>query len=175
MLKQGNAIIMEEAEYKEYRQKQEEAIKEQLAKVRVETPEKIADMSLYELNQNIIAQMKDLTPTEIKKRMKTVRSWLYHGTAKYYALICWDYNYVTIFHFPNDNYDDQIQEITDILVALGPIRAIDPLSGGYTVDTHHIDDEIDNVDAFEIWIKYREDEDPKLFMLFPYDGGIVEV
>ena len=70
MLKQGNAIIMEEAEYKEYRQKQEEAIKEQLEKVRVETPEKIADMSLYELNQNIIAQMKNLTPTEIKKRMK---------------------------------------------------------------------------------------------------------
>ena len=70
MLKQDNAIIMEEAEYKEYLQKQKEAIKEQLEKVRVETPEKIADVSLYELNQNIIAQIKDLTPTEIKKRMK---------------------------------------------------------------------------------------------------------
>jgi len=170
-----NVRIMEESEYLEYRHQQEEAIKEQLEKVRVENPEKIADMSLYDLNKDIIAQMKNLTSTEIKKRMKIIRSWLYHNPAKYYALICWDYNYVTIFHFPSDNYDAQVNEIQEILTALGPIKAIDPHNNGQAVEAHQIEDHITDVDAFEIWLTWYEEDGARLFMLFPYDGGIVEV
>ncbi len=175
MIKDGNKIFMEPEEYEEYRKQQEEEIKKQLAQVRVENPEKIADMSMYELNQDIIKQMKDLTNTEIKKRMKLIRSWLYNGTAKYYALICWDYNYITIFHFPNDNYDNQVNEIQEILMGLGPIKAIDPHGAGQALEIHQIEDHIQDIDAFEIWCTWEENDGPRLFMLFPYDGGIVEV
>ena len=175
MIKQDNAIFMEPAEYEEYRKQQEEIINEHLTQARIEHSDKITDVSLYQLNQGIIKQMKDLTSTEIKKRLKLIRSWLYHNPAKYYALICWDYNYITIFHFPSDNYDAQINEIQEILTALGPIKAIDPHGEGQAIEIHQIEDHIEDIDAFEIWITWHEEDGAKLFMLFPYDGGIVEV
>ena len=171
MIKQDNAIFMEPAEYEEYRKQQEEM----LTQMRIENPEKITDVSLYQLNQGIITQMKDLTFTEIKKRMKLIRSWFYHNPAKYYALICWDYNYITIFHFPNDNYDEQVRELQENLLALGPIKAIDPHGEGQIIEMHQIEDHIEDIDAFEIWVTWDEKDGPKLFMLFPYDKGVIEI
>jgi len=168
-------IFMEAEDFEEYKKQKEQELKEQLAQVRIENPEKIADTTMYELNQNIISQMKDLTNTEIKKRMKLIRSWLYHRTSKYYALICWDYHYITIFNFPNDNYDDQVKSIQDILINLGPIKAMDPHGAGKALELHWIENHISEIDAFEIWVTFKEEDGPRMFMLFPYDGGVVTV
>lgn len=168
-----NAIFMEQDEYEEYLRQKKQELQDQFEKIRVENPEKIMDTTMYDLNHDLIAQLKDLTPTEIKKRMKLIRSWLYHDTDIYYALVCHEWHYITIFRFPNDNYDDQIKEIQEIITSLGPIKAIDPTGLGKAVEMHHIEDKIDQIDAFEIWIKI--DDDMKMFMLFPYGGGIVEV
>ena len=175
MIEKDNAIFMEPDEYAEYMQKKKEELNAALEQVRVENPEKIADTNMYELNKSIISQMKDLTNTEIKKRMKLIRSWLYNVPEVYYALICWDYHYITIFRFPDTNYDDQIKELQDILIDLGAIKAIDPHGMGRAIEIHQIEDHIKDVDAFEIWIQLPDDSEPKLFMLFPYGGGIVEV
>jgi len=175
MIKKDNAIFMEPEEYEEYKHQKEEELKAQFEQIRAENPEKIADTTMYDLNKSIISQMKDLTNTEIKKRMKLIRSWLYHDSDIYYGLICWDWNYVTIFRFPNDNYDEQVAEIQDILVNLGSIKAIDPHNGGHAMEVHKIEDQIENIQAFEIWIQVPEYDEPKMFMLFPYGGGIVEV
>ncbi len=174
MIEKDNAIFMEPDEYDEYRKQKTQELQEQFEKIRVENPEKILDTTMYDLNKDIIAQIKDMTPTEIKKRMKLIRSWLYHDTDIYYALICWDFNYITIFRFPNENWDEQVKEIQEIITSLGAVKAIDPHNGGKAMDLHHIEDEVENIDAFEIWIKLEEYQEPKMFMLFPYGGGIIE-
>lgn len=175
MIENDNAIFMEQEEYEEYLKQKKAELDSQLQQVRLDNPKKIADVSMYELNQNIVAQMKNLTSTEIKKRMKLIRSWLYHDSDIYYALICWDFHYITLFHCPNDNYDEQIQQMQEILTSLGTIKAIDPHHMGHAMDMHHIEDNIEDVDAFEIWIQLADEDVPKMFMLFPYGGGVVEI
>jgi len=168
-------IFMEAEDFEEYKRQKQQELQEQLEKARLETPEKIADTTMYELNQNVISQMKDLTNTEIKKRMKLMRSWLYHSNEIYYALICWEYRYITIFRFPNKQYDEEIKTIQQILVDLGPIKAIDPHGMGEALQVHQLEDHIQDVDAFEIWLQPDPEKAPMMFMLFPYGGGIVEV
>lgn len=116
------------------------------------------NMSLYNLNQSIIAQMHNIIDFTdsimlINEFNETVKN-------KYYMLYAKDISYFTVFHM--EKYGEFINlgdAVVECLNSIGKVKSID-----YTA----------NKDAIEIWIQQQEDE-PICAYFFPYDTGIVTV
>ena len=115
------------------------------------------EMNLYDLNKNIISQLKPLTKEEVENKLEIFSS--YHQTFanKYYMLLCKEYSYYTVF--AKGNYSISFAEaVKEIVAEIGDIYSIELT---------------ENKAAIEIWIKPDGEEEPYAFYLFPYDGGIV--
>lgn len=110
-------------------------------------------MSLYELNQNIINQMPKMTKEEIKEKLDDCQK----KDCKYFMLLCKEYNYYTIFA-KQALYTNSLKDVLfEIITELGEIYSIEK-----TED-----------EAYEIWIKPIEKENPLAFYFFSYDEGVV--
>lgn len=116
-------------------------------------------ITVYEMNKNIIVQMKPANEEKIKEIKKEFIEFeeRYKGN-KYFMLLCKDYNYYTIFHKTGTFvYKNFAIAVLDILSELG-----DLIIASITTDKT----------AVEIWVKINEEA--YCFYLFPYDKGIVE-
>ena len=117
-------------------------------------------MNLYDLNKNLVNQLKPLTKEEIFNKEKDFINLHKRFSNKHYMLLCTEYSYYTIFEeekiIMNKPFSDTVIEI---ITALGDIYSIEPT---------------ENNDAIEIWIKPDEEEMPMVFYLFPYDPGVVK-
>ena len=117
-------------------------------------------MNLYDLNKNLVNQLKPLTKEEIFNKEKDFINLHKRFSNKHYMLLCKEYSYYTIFEeekiIMNKPFSDTVIEI---ITALGDIYSIEPTK---------------NNDAIEIWIKPDEEEMPMVFYLFPYDTGVVK-
>ena len=117
-------------------------------------------MNLYDLNKNLVNQLKPLTKEEIFNKEKDFINLHKRFSNKHYRLLCKEYSYYTIFEeeriIMNKPFSDTVIEI---ITALGDIYSIEPT---------------ENNDAIEIWIKPDEEEMPMVFYLFPYDTGVVK-
>ena len=145
-------IFMEQDEYQEYlknkNQKKDES-------------EPVAQVSLYQLNQDIMSNQPALSGDGVRKGQLEFFDWISKqpDNSKFYMLLCHELNYYTVFHI-NDTAtkEDFWNELYDIAKELGTLKAMEIDSG-----------------CFSIWVDWPQDNISHLFYLFPYDRGVVEV
>ena len=117
----------------------------------------IALGSLYDLNKQVILQLPDLTPEEIMQGLDLIDDFVKETNATYYMLLNHDVHYYTVF-VRNGQGDRLPQTLLECLTVFeSPYKCID-----YTAEG----------DAIEIWLD-TDWHGSLMFLLFPYDGGIV--
>ena len=124
----------------------------------IEFDNKGISMNLYDLNKNIINQLKTMEISEIKENKKLFNE-LYDKTNNiHYMLLCKDYNYYTIFKRLPENLPSFADIVVEVISELGEVKSIE-----FT----------ETQDAIEIWIQPTNEEETYVFYLFPYDAGVV--
>ena len=122
-------------------------------------------MSLYDINQNIFAQLDPMSDEALRQVHAQVFKFLGDTMEdvnnNYWALICWERNYVTIFRDNNDlRYTPEGEEISDVFMeiieGLGDVKDVSENGQG----------------ALEIWI--TDDTGTYCYLFFNYNNGIVE-
>lgn len=115
-------------------------------------------MSLYDINQSIISQL----PAYTEKQIMSLGADLFNFAQtfpqnKYFMFLCNDLHYYTIFtkDIENKEFDNLGQAIITI------IREMDK----QIVSADNFKD------RYEIWLK--DEESTNVFILFPYDEGVV--
>lgn len=118
-------------------------------------------MTLFEINQQIISQLPIRTHEELKEDLNTICDFDEEQKSDYYMLLCKEISYFTIFEKNNNNNNEfnnlGSAVIACILEGLGDIVSIDKL-----------DTEV------EIWVKTFEG-DTVCLHLFNYAQGIVTI
>lgn len=116
------------------------------------------ELSLYELNKNVISQLDPLTPDEITLKMGMIDDYCEATENTYHMLLCKDFNYYTIFSFSTmPTFSSFSEAVCTIITELGEVYSVEQLEDG----------------AMEIWIKPTGEESPYAFYLFPYDAGVI--
>lgn len=148
-----DAIVMEEKEYMEYIQNS--------CKNSSETPMPIAQMSLYDLNKDLVKQtLKRMNNTKIDNALQKVKDW-FDPNHKFYAFLNHEQHYFTIFNrkdYTQDAAESFITQLKDILT------------------NHYGDNDIRSItvdfDAVEIWAMWEGE--PTVGYVFAYDEGVVD-
>lgn len=122
-------------------------------------------VSLYDINQNIFAQLQPMNDENLRQVHSQIFKFLGDTMQDYdndyWALICWQRHYITIFH--NDSklkFEEDSEEISDVLMdileSLGDIKDVTDNGNG----------------ALEIWI--TSNEGTHCYLFFNYKNGVVE-
>ena len=114
-------------------------------------------MNLYDLNQNIIEQLPDIT--DFTDKITLINEYKESTNNKYYMLYSKDISYFTIMVIEKYGEIASLGDaVIECLQNIGNVKCID-----YT----------ENHDAIEMWIKYMD----KVICayLFPYDNGVVRL
>lgn len=160
--------FMEPEEYEAYLKEQAEAEKAILEHVAMEQPEGQSEVqvSLYEMNQNIIGAMPNMTAEQLMFARETFKDWVEHNRDTYYMLLCNELHYYTIFRFPytvphvsNARYETFWNELMDVMSYVGPIKVIEEDTNG----------------MIAIWAHSEQDGLTHCWYMFPYGKGVVEV
>lgn len=114
------------------------------------------NMSLYDMNKQIIAQLPDLEVTT--ETVQQIDAFVKETLNTHYMLYGKEISYFTIFQRCYDLTETVGEAVIDCLNNVGVIKSIDLTEAK---------------DAFEIWV-IANDEATCLY-LFPYDSGIVHV
>lgn len=117
-------------------------------------------MSLYELNKNIISQLPMITEEGIDTAINLIREYRTTTDNKYYALICREYGYYTMF-----NTKEVHGELSDL--GTGVFECLSNVGEIITVNRD------ENGLAIEIWVRAKDDV--FYFILFGYDQGVVTI
>ena len=162
-IEQEAPVFMEQDEYLDYLKNQ---IKDTPA---AKTP--IAQVSMYQMNKDLVKSLKKMTNMEINKALEKVKDWFWmqEATCRHYALLNHEKHYYTIFEVGvewsrpitsirkkmDESFVAQIKDILTNYYGDNDIRAID----------------IDPNGAVEIWAMW--DGEPTVAYLFPYEQGVV--
>ena len=134
--------------------------------VNIQSQEGGLQVSLYDINQNIFAQLKPMTDEALRQVHAQVFKFLGDSMQNefddYWALVCWKRKYITIFHHNAElKHAKDSEELSDIFMEiienLGDVKDVS---------------EVDGQQALEIWI--TDDEGTECYVLFNYAAGIVE-
>ena len=154
MADNNEPIFMEQEEYMEYLRNQVKANPEQ-------AQQPVAQISMYQMNKDLIRNLKKMNNMEINKALERVADW-FNPAETHYALLNHERHYFTIFEVSETdikgNAQSFIHEVKDILMHYygdNDIRAID----------------LDTNGAVEIWAMW--DGEPTVAYLFPYSQGVV--
>lgn len=119
-----------------------------------------AQTTLYEMNQQLIAQLPEIN---MKVAEKNFRRWYsnFNHNDTYFMLLNNDLHYYTLFAntivHDEDAVDNFWAELLDVLSYCGTIKVMEEDTNG----------------AFAIWVIWEETGVPEQFYLFPYDRGVV--
>ena len=120
------------------------------------------DMTLYDFNKAGYGSLPDMDEIALNQASVHVKEFLEQKTpfSKYWLLLSNENKYYTIFHRNSNtfSFNDLTSEVMNIVQDLGGIKSIELDDGG---------------SALEFWIKYNGE--CSLFLLFPYDRGVIEV
>lgn len=117
----------------------------------------VAEMSLYDLNKQIMSQMPDIE--DFTEAYKTINQYHKDTNNKYYMLLIKDLNYYTIFSIvENQSVHNFAENVILCLKDWGPVKSI----------TMNEDNS-----AIECWIN-KSNNEVVVGYLFGYDGGIIE-
>ena len=114
------------------------------------------EMSLYDMNAQLISQLPTLTEEQIYDKIKEINEFSSKINSNYYMLLCKEMSYYTVF--VKKQYDSEFDTIGDALIACldwCEIKSIDAL-----------DNEV------EIWV--MNEETAYCMHFFDYQSGIVE-
>ena len=112
------------------------------------------DLSLYDMNKQIIAQLPDLTDWDRVEALLNDFYNLHHNT--YYMMYGKEISYFTLFKVNEPLlFGDTV---ADCIPNIGTVKAVDMTEAN---------------DAVEIWV--INNNEPTCLYLFPYDMGLVEV
>ena len=112
-------------------------------------------LNLYDLNKQIIEQLKDFDEEQIKDFKDAIEIWKTPKANKYYLLYGREIGYFTLFVEDNDEDDNLLSDsLVECLESFEAIKEYDM-----------------NEEAVEIWVK-TEDGVTVLY-LFGYDAGVV--
>lgn len=128
------------------------------------TEDKEIQVSLYDLNRQMISQMPDMTEEQLLFARESFKDWLNHYKDNYYMLLNHELHYFTLFHgkfMDEETYNNLWQELLEVFQSVGHLKMV----------------ELDNNDAMAFWSTWDngEDELPYCFYFFPYGQGVVEV
>ena len=117
-------------------------------------------MSLYDINQNIFAQLDPMTDEALRnvhaEVFKFLGDTMKDGNNDYWALMCWNRHYCTIFHH-DDNQKEELSDIfMEIIEGLGDVKDVSSNNQG----------------AMEIWV--TDDKSTECYLFFNYKDGVVE-
>lgn len=129
-----------------------------LEKAKVNIDSSGVEMSLYDLNKNIMSQLPPLSQEQIAELKELILTFDDNIDNTYYMLLCREKNYFTLFVKNGCLGINTINEsVIDCLYDLGDI-----VSGEITKDKM----------AIEFWVK--TDKDAFCVYFFGYDNGVVE-
>lgn len=119
------------------------------------------NLPLYEVNQTLIGQLPAYTKEQIKELKDKINTWeMQYFQKNYFMLLNREINYYTIFAFNSkENTTNEFQTLGDAVIDV-------LLEIGYTIQSEEMIE-----DHYEIWGK--NEEGTYVFMLFPYDQGVV--
>lgn len=117
------------------------------------------NMTVYEINEQLIKQLPDLTDEQIQKKKEEIRDFYLKKETKVYMLLCKEHSYFTVFLLEKDNQYNTMEEEVIACVLYG--------------DNHKIRS-IDNIDdnEIEIWA-IDEDNAAWCYHLFDYQEGLI--
>ena len=122
------------------------------------SPQKI-EMTLYDMNKQLISQKPVMTRFDLNNHRITFAKWIYDNPANYYMLLCHELNYYTIFHRNGESVDQFIDWVYLIMEELGDMKDIS----------------IDSNGAVALWANWNKNPNQLgCFYLFPYDKGMIE-
>lgn len=118
-------------------------------------------MSLYELNQNIIAQLPPITKAKRNKILNEIND--LYGDEKYCMLLCNELHYYTVFHY-HCEIDNEFLTLGDAVLTI-----IDEMDAKI-ISADKIEDH------YEIWLRTQngEEKNNNVFLLFPYNYGVIQ-
>ena len=118
-------------------------------------------MTNYELNQQLVSQLKELTTEELESKKIEINNFINSIPDKFLMLLCNELNYYTVFESNSNSkdnpYSNLAEAIIDIILPLGQIKDIGKNNNG----------------VIEIWI--TNNDESHCYHLFGYDAGIVPV
>ncbi|MEG0153061.1 hypothetical protein [Clostridium sp.] len=109
-------------------------------------------ISLHDLNQTIVAQLKEIPQEEKDLLIQTIEDVIKKGK-KYFMLLSNEKRDYTIFNMVSTNHRKVVEEIMEILENRGKIKDFELTASG----------------ALEVWVGST------FYALFPYDLGVIEV
>lgn len=121
-------------------------------------------MTNYELNQQVMTQMKSLTEGQILDKLDIIEDFFKNIKNKYLMLYCKELSYFTVFETNSVNeaaYNLFSEAVLDILHDLQEFGDIKDISNN-------------NNGAIEIWVT-SSDKISNCYYLFGYDAGVVFV
>lgn len=120
-------------------------------------------ISLYDINQNIFAQLEPMNDENLRLAHSEIYRFLgedfnaHMEDFNYWALICWPKKYITIFHHNQYSEEELSDIIMEVIENLGQVKDIT-----VSEDNSHV----------EIWI--TDEESTECYVLFYYSNGVVE-
>lgn len=123
-----------------------------------DTATQLNTLSLYDLNKQLIGQLPNLTPEEIKQKILLIKEFKNIREAEFYMLLSNEIRYYTLFHidFNTINTYSFEEEVIACLEELGYIKSIELNADG----------------VIEIWVT-QDSENTIVLYLFPYDEGVI--
>lgn len=123
-------------------------------------PEAGFQMSLYDMNKQIIAQLPTLNDLELAEKVKLINDFFDKSEYNYAMLLGKEISYYTLFHHNEESFETIGEVAIECLSNLGEIKAID--------------EAFDNT-AIECWVTDVEADNTFCLYMFTYDAGVVEV
>lgn len=113
------------------------------------------NMSLYEMNKSLISQLPQYTEDQLKELENKISAKFPEN--KHFMLLCREINHYTVFsHSDNPEYENLGKAVVDVICSFATI---------------HSNEECE--DHFEIWAKLKNNNETYVFLLFPYDMGVI--
>ena len=117
------------------------------------------EISLYELNRSIIRQQPNYETEKMKEFISDLENYFNSTNNKYYMLLSIETSYYTVF-VNNPNETNELKDLGSAILAIS--LAIGPIVSHENCEDH-----------VEIWFRDKKDNEVYVYMLFPYDMGVV--
>ena len=116
------------------------------------------DLSLYEVNKQLIAQMPTLSGTDLEEAKSTLSHYVngLEHSDDYYMLLCYDLRYFTMFARDQKYEENIVDAIMDCLSYVGEVKSVEMSEDGQAV---------------EIWV--TQDDEAYVMYFFDYGRGVV--
>lgn len=116
------------------------------------------NLSLYEVNKQVIAQMPTLSGADLEAARLTLSHYVngLDHSDDYYMLLCYDLRYFTMFARDQKYEENIVDAIMDCLSYVGEVKSVEESADGQ---------------AIEIWV--TKDEEAYVMYFFDYGRGVV--